>query len=210
MIITGFEKKGRKVLVHFDDGNSLLLNYEIFMKNGLKMNSEISESRFAFLQDENLKYDIKQTAFNLLSRRLHSSAEIRTKLRQKYPNRDYIEDIINALIEGRYLDDQKFAAEFVSEKSRAKLWGSRKINAELKRRGIDNKTAGEEFIREHILNPGEHLLTAAEKKLKSLRGRGTPDQKLRQKLIAYLLGKGFDYDDIKRTADKIINYREED
>jgi hypothetical protein len=95
MLITGFEKKGKRVLVHFDDGSHIILNYEILLKNGLRINNDLSESRLDLLSEENLKYEIKQSAFYLLSRRLHSSSELKTKLRQKYHHSDYIDEIIN-------------------------------------------------------------------------------------------------------------------
>jgi regulatory protein len=207
MIITGFEKRGRRVLVRFDDGSSLLLNYEIFMKNGLRINNDLSESRLDLLRNENLKHEIKQTAFNLLARRLHSSSELRTKLRLKYHHTEFIEEILTHLSENKYLDDDKFAADFIEEKSKSKLWGSNKIKAELSRRGIKNKSIDKEFIESHLDNNAETLRIAAEKKYNILQKRNLPEDKLRQKLITYLLGKGFDYEDIKVQVNLLIRQR---
>jgi len=204
MRITGLRKKGRRVEVSFDNSSTLVLHYEIFLKNGLKMNIELSESRFLFLKEENLKYEVKQSAMNLLARRLHSTRELRTKLLQKYHNPEIIEEILNYLTENNYLDDKQFASEFISEKSKSKLWGGRKINAELRKRGIDNRVADDEFIGEHLTGSSEHLKTAAEKKLKNLLSRNTPPEKIKQKLISYLMGKGYDYDDIKSVTDEML------
>lgn len=204
MRITGLRKKGRRVEVSFDNSSALVLNYEIFLKNGLKMNMELSESRFLLLQEENLKYEIKQSALNLLARRLHSTRELRTKLLQKHRNPEIIEDVLNYLMENNYLNDKQFASEFISEKSKSKLWGSRKINAELRKKGIDNRVADDEFIGEHLTGNNEHLKTAAEKKLKNLSGRNIPPEKIKQKLISYLLSKGYDYDDIKTVTNEML------
>jgi len=204
MVITGFEKKGKRVLVHFDNGTGILLNYEIFMKNGLRINNDLSESRFSLLQEDNIKHEIKLTAFNLLSRRIPSSSELKTKLRQKHHNSPYIDEIVEYLIENKYLDDKKFAAQFIEEKGESKLWGNRKISSELKRRGINYELADEEFITEHLENNSGHLMAAAQKKLKNLTGRKIPDKMIRQKLIAFLLGKGFNYDDISAVVEKLV------
>jgi regulatory protein len=204
MIVTGFEKKGRKVLVHFDDGSTVILNYEVLLKNGIRKDETLSESRFSFICDENLKYDIKHCAFNLLSRRLHSTSELKIKLKQKFRNYELIEEVIAHLSENKYLDDNKFTSEFVAEKSRTKLWGSRKISAELKRRGIDYKIADEDSINNFIGENITNLKLCAEKKLKSLKNRNTPENKLKLKMTAYLLGKGFSYDEIKNVVDNLL------
>jgi regulatory protein len=206
MNITGFEKKGRRVLVNFDNGRHLVLNYEIFLKNGLRLNESLTEDRFSFLQEENLKYDIKQSAFNLLARRLHSSAELRNKLRQKYHNITFINAVIEYLSVNNYLDDRKFVEEFISEKSKSKLWGNRKIIAEIKKRGISEKIASLEFISGKLENSSDHLRIAAEKKLKNLTYRKTPENRVRQKLTAFLLSKGFDYDEIKNVIDPLLKH----
>lgn len=204
MNVTGFEKKGRKVLVNFDNGKHLVLNYEIFLKNGLRLNENLTEDRFSFIQDENLKYEIKQSAFNLLARRLHSSAELRNKLRQKYHNISFINEVVEYLSVNNYLNDEKFVEEFISEKSKSKLWGNRKISAELKKKGINEKIASLDFISGKLENNSDHLRVAAEKKLKNLTSRKTPENKLRQKLTAFLLSKGFNYDEIKNIIDPLL------
>lgn len=204
MIVTGLRKKGKKVKVSFDDGGDLVLNYEIFMKNGLKMNGEISENRFLFLKIENLKYDIKQTALNIIARRLHSSKELKTKLLQKYRNSEYIDEVITYLTENRYLDDEKFATEFIEEKSRLKLWGSRKIAAELKKRGITESSINDRLLNGHLADYQDNLKTAGQKKLRNLLARKTPPDKIKTKLISYLISKGFDYDDIKGSLQEIL------
>jgi regulatory protein len=197
MLITGFEKKGKRVLVHFDDGSHIILNYEILLKNGLRINNDLSESRLDLLSEENLKYEIKQSAFYLLSRRLHSSSELKTKLRQKYHHSDYIDEIISDLAEKKYLDDEKFAAEFIEEKGKSKLWGNNKIKMELRKRGIKSSVIDDNLLESHQDNTSEILKKAAEKKLRILQNRNLPEDKLKQKLITYLLGKGFNYDEIK-------------
>jgi regulatory protein len=204
MVITGFEKKGRKILVRFDDYSSIVLNYEIFLKNGLKINSDLSESRLNLLRDENIKYEIKQTAFSLLSRRLHSSSELITKLKQKYHHAEFIEETVNNLIQNNYLDDAKFAAEFIEEKGKVKLWGSRKIKMELRKRGVANTILNDESVETRLEDSSESLEKAARKKYKLLQNRNLPEDKLKQKLITYLIGKGFEYDEIKIIVNNLI------
>lgn len=53
-------KDDENVIIFLDDGNKLFLSYEVFIKNRLKKDIEISEDWFSFLIKENQKYFIKK------------------------------------------------------------------------------------------------------------------------------------------------------
>jgi SOS response regulatory protein OraA/RecX len=68
---------------------------------------------------------------------------------------------------------------------------------ELRKRGIKSSVIDDNLLESHQDNTSEILKIAAEKKLRILQNRNLPEDKLKQKLITYLLGKGFNYDEIK-------------
>ena len=77
MVIAKIQKKNdNNVIVLLDNDQKLFLSYEVLLKNGLRKGSEISESHFDFLVKENQKYFIKQKAYLLLGKRLHSVYEL--------------------------------------------------------------------------------------------------------------------------------------
>ncbi len=125
------KKDERNVTVYLDNDEKLYLSYEVFLKNGLRKNMEISEGHFSLLVKENQIYHIKQRAWRFLARRMHSMNEMRIKLKQKGYDHILIEDVLGELVQKGYLDDAKFAAMFAEENIKSKLWGFAKIKAEL-------------------------------------------------------------------------------
>jgi len=206
MKIDRIVKKGLgNVLILFDDSATLILSIEIFLKSGLKKNDEISENRFSALINENKKFYLKQRAFRLLGRRQHSTLELKQKLSQKNREPKLINEVLNELITGGYIDDKKFASVFVEEKLRSKHWGDKKLKSELIKKGIDAGTITE-VLKHHITT--ENKLQSAEllavKKLDRLKHRKFDLQTLRKKVAAFLMTKGYDYEIIKEVSNKIL------
>jgi len=206
MKIDRIVKKGLgNVLILFDYSAALILSIEIFLKSGLKKNDEISENRFSALINENKKFHLKQRAFRLLGRRQHSILELKQKLSQKNRESGLINEVLNELITGGYLDDKKFASIFVEEKLRSKHWGDKKLKSELIKKGIDAGTISE-VLNQHITS--ENKLQSAEllavKKLDQLKHRKYDLLTLRKKLAGFLTTKGYDYDIIKEVSNEIL------
>jgi len=206
MRIEGIAKKDEKnVKITLDNGDTLYLAYDVFFKNGLKKNDEISESRFSFLTCENQKFYLKQKAFRYLGRRLHSAYELKLKLRQKGYSLDLIDQIIDELINSNYVNDNEFALLFAEENIKNKLWGRRKLEAELFKKGIDRNIVSH-VVREKF-SGGDELSMALElgrKKVRSLSSRGFETEKIKTRLISFLLTKGYDYEISSRTVEILI------
>jgi regulatory protein len=208
MIIERIEKKDSiNVIVHLDNNQKLYLAYEVLLKNGLRKGSDISESHFDILVKENQKFFIKQKAFTLLGKRLHSVYELRTKLRQKKYDNDLISLTIDDLIKGDYLNDTKFAEMYSDEKLRLKLWGKTKLKSELFKKGIPAQIITE-VLDEKFPGSSEELdnaLSLAVKKYNSLKNRNMEHQKLVQRLYTFLISKGYSYDIAKQAVGKLFN-----
>ena len=200
------KKNDSTVIIFLDNNERLFLSYEVFLKNGLKKDDEISESRFSFLIRENQKYFIKHRAYNYLSRRSHSEFELVNKLKQKGYDQELITPIIEELKENKYLDDLEFSREFTAENIRRKHWGKHKLKSELIKRHIDRDTiltvVSENFDPE---NEAENALALGAKKLKILIVKPLPKEKLEQKLYSYLNSKGFEFDIIQKVVNKLLD-----
>ena len=206
MKITRVVKKDSKnVSIHLDNGNVIFINYEIFIKSGLRKNDNISENQIDSLIKENQRFAVKQRAFRYLGRRLLSENELRIKLRLKKYDENIINEIIEDLKEKNYLDDLEFANIFSSENIRNKFWGKNKVKAELMRRGINNEiilqVLLEKFPEGNDLNNAVEL---AQKKYQLLSKRNLEQKKIKEKMISFLFSKGYDYEVIKEALEKII------
>jgi regulatory protein len=206
MRIDGIEKKDEKnVTITFENGERLYLAYDVFLKNGLKKNDEFSESRFSFLVEENQLFHLKQKAFRYLGRRLHSSYELKLKLKRKGYKQELIEQVIEELINGNYVNDYEFASLFADENIGNKLWGRKKLEAELFKKGIDRNIISQ-IINEKFSTGSEldQALELGRKKIKSLLSRGIDNEKLKIRLVSFLLTKGYDYEISRRTAEILL------
>lgn len=208
MVIAKIQKKNdNNVIVLLDNDQKLFLSYEVLLKNGLRKGSEISESHFDFLVKENQKYFIKQKAYTLLGKRLHSVYELRTKLRQKKYDQNLIQIIIDELLDSRYLDDTKFAEMFSEEKLRLKLWGKIKLKSELMKKGVSSAIITA-VLEEKFPAVEEELDNASQlvkKKYNSLKNRNMEKQKLVKRLYAFLISKGYSYDISRQAIEKLFN-----
>jgi regulatory protein len=203
------KKDERNVIVLFDEGDKLILSYEVCVRNELRKDKEISRSLFDSLLVENQKYHIKQKAFILIGRRLHSSRELEIKLRQKKYDANLVSSVIEELVQSGIIDDKIFAEEFAEEKIRLKLWGNKKIESELIKRGISrqivNQVVSDLFTEKEWL---ENAASLAARKLKQLRIRGYDDLILRQKLLNFLIQRGYDYDEAKNAVNSLMNSKD--
>lgn len=105
---------------------------------------------------------------------------------------DYIEEV-------GLVDDDLYVKFFVEDSFRIKNKGARKIVYELKQRGIDDDKINE-AIDEASDMQYEALKEAYERKLEATKSE-TDQYKRKNKIIRFLISRGFDYSDIKDIVD---------
>ena len=116
--------------------------------------------------------------------------EVRDKLSEIGIWGDDAGQIIVALIEEKFLDEERFARSFVRGKHRFKKWGRIKIKQELKRKDISAyclKMGFQEIDETEYL---ETLTTIITKKDKLLKAKNDYDRK--NKLAKYAMTKGYE------------------
>jgi len=198
-------KDEKNVSVYFDNEECLILSVDTFYNSGLRKGDEISEDRFSFFIEQNILYHIKQRALSFLARRFHSERELLIKLKSKSYEERLIKIVLNGLREKSFIDDQIFANHFIEEKLKRKRWGKNKIRAALFSKGVSASIIDEilqSFDSEQDQN--DAALGLAKKKIESLKLRETDKRKLAQKIISFLLSRGFDYEVSTGAVNKII------
>ena len=120
------------------------------------------------------------------------SHDVRCKLQKLGADESTISKIIAKLQKDDYLDDARFANAFAYGKFKNNRWGKTKIRAGLMKRQVSelhiNKAL--EVIDDESYR--QCLLFLINKKTKELEGK--PPDKLREKVVAYCLQKGFEAD----------------
>lgn len=198
-------KDEKNVSVYFEDGQRLILSEDTFYSSGLRKGDEISEDRFSFFVEQNILYYIKQRAISFLARRFHSERELLLKLKTKSYEERLIKIVLQNLKDHSFIDDKNFASHFIEEKLKRKKWGMNKIKSALYTKGVSSKII-DELLKEfdNTENNLESITEIAAKKINQLRKRNVDEKKLYQKVITFLLSRGFDYETSSEVCRKII------
>jgi len=205
MVITAINKKDdNNFIIHLDNGDKLYLSLEVFMKNGLRKGDEISEDRFAFFVRENQKYFVRLSALRFIANRLHSSRELNTKLLKKKYDKEIVAEIVADLSSKGLINDFDFALAYAGENVRNKQWGKNKIKAGLFQKGVASQIIDkvlEGFFAED--DELDNAVRLAQKKKNILVKRNMDEQKLKQKLITFLISRGYSYELAKNALYKM-------
>jgi regulatory protein len=110
--------------------------------------------------------------------------------------------VLQRLIAERFIDDSRYAAAFVREKINLSGWGSYKIVAALRRKGVDNRIIENALFQYGSVDMEERLQGLLEKKIKTVKYRDTSD--LRAKLFRFAASRGYDYSTAMQAVDRVV------
>ena len=204
-VIRILRKDDNNVVIHFDNDDKLIISEDVFYNSGLRKGDEISGDRYSFFVERNKIYYIKQRALSFLSRRFHSEKELYLKLKTKSYDERLIKEVIQDLVSRNFIDDRNFAFHFIEEKLKKRKWGANKIRSALYVKGISGEIIDEE-LKKIDNTPGlnETIREIATKKINQLKNRNTDEKKIFQKVIQFLISRGFDYESSKDVCNKLI------
>lgn len=195
MQISGLDKKRMRIFL--EDGRSFVLYRGEVRRYSLEEGEELSDGQYEEICSEILKKRARRRTMHLLEKMDRTEAQIREKLRQGFYPEEIIEDAV-AYVKGyHYLDDSRYAENYVRNQREKK--SRRKIQMELMAKGIDRELA-EQALEEECQreNEQELILKWVEKKHYSAQ---TADLKEKQRMYQFLMRKGFQSDDILHVLD---------
>lgn len=156
-------------------------------------------SLYKQLRDAEDLVAIREACFRYLSRRDHSSFELKQKVKKKGYKEIDVELVIKNLSESGYINDEKFAAKFVEEKTELNQWGPKKIKSHLYKKGVARKIIGNVLSHKTDDLQLQHICVDLVMKRKRHFLRETDDYKRKQKIYRYLAGRGFSGSVIKKS-----------
>lgn len=109
--------------------------------------------------------------------------------------------IMQQLIDGKYIDDERYTRAFVHDKAIFDRWGRRKIEQALRLRHIPSSVYGPVIDDVDDEQWTESLRYLLERKRDSIHARN--DYELRGKLAKYALQRGFTMDIIRQCLDDV-------
>ena len=141
--------------------------------------------------------DLYTAAINSLARRAYSVYEMRTYLERRAEDKDAVKSILDRLKELNYLDDARYARQFVRLRTELRKQGAFRIARDLRARGVPDRHI-EAALAERPAESNEAALVRARlaRRIKSL--RGPLDERRVASLYRSLLRAGFSADTIRR------------
>lgn len=135
----------------------------------------------------------------LCARSEHCQYEMTEKMRRWGVGEEDQAKVMERLVFGRYVDDERYARAFAKEKVRYNKWGRRKVEQALWLKHIDKAVATEAL--EAI--PDEEYLAALRPLLRQKRKSTKADSEyeLTAKLVKFALGRGFTMDIIRQCME---------
>jgi len=140
-IATTVERRGRRVLVTFDDADPLECDRSFRGAQSIKPGQTIDDRILQRLRDEATRHAAELTAVRWLAKRARSRSDIRQRLRRDRIPTNVIADTIATLEAQGYLDDEAYATAWTEERLRLRPRARRTIERELRAAGIAADTA---------------------------------------------------------------------
>lgn len=185
-------KNPERVSIFVEEKYGFSLSLDELIKHKLKKDDELTVGDVKKFKKISADSKLRGRALEWLMNRPHSEREFRDYLYRKKAEPEQIDSLVREFTEKGYLDNTKFAIWF-SELQARRNKSNRQISAELFKKGI-----GREVLAEVLEQGGEQetqrLKLLIEKKSKLSRYKDNP-----QKLMQYLVGQGFSWQDVKQA-----------
>jgi regulatory protein len=192
------KRKAKRVNVFLDGRFAFSLGAEVAARENLQVGQELSGDRVELLTGSDQLQRCMEAAYRYLSYRPRSESEIRERLQRRGFAAETIDGAVNHLREQNLLNDGDFA-QFWKDNRESFSPRSRWLTGrELRQKGVAS-----EVIEQVVagMNDGENAYRAALQK--SRRGAPADYQSFRRRLGDYLHRRGFNYEVISHTVEKV-------
>lgn len=201
MKITAIEqqkKNTRRYSLFLDGEFALGIDEGVLLKAGLGTGDTISQDGVDQLRTEDERFRAREAAFRLLKYRQRSEAEMRGRLGEKGFQPAVIEEVIQDLLAGEYLDDTEFATLFAEDLLTRKNIGPLRLRAELTKKQVPDRIINTTIERMYQKYSERELARqAASKKMATL--RRVDKETAYRRLTGYLARRGFHWDVINEV-----------
>lgn len=174
-----------------------------FIGAWLEVGQVITEEKISQLIQQDERERAFQTATKFISYKPRTEFEVRTRLLSNDISELIIEDVIDELIQKKYIDDQDFATQWVEVRCKTKPRSRFLLTRELIRKGIQ-----EELI-EKILQkaPQEKVLAYELCEKYNRKFAGCNNEIYKKKISDALLRRGFSYSVTQEVVKELVSSR---
>ena len=200
------QKKKDRVNVYLDGKFGFGIDLDNFVVLNLRVDQELSESEIEKIIKKADFQKVLEKLLNFIMFRPRSEKEVRDWLYRKKVAETVHKDLFIKVKQLDLLDDMKFAKWWIETRQLFRPKPKRILEIELRRKGI-SKEIVREVIDETEVPEGKIALDQLLKR--SAYWKRVEKEKLKQKMIEYLVRKGFGFE-IAKNAIKDYNNHEDD
>lgn len=197
--IVEFDKKRSKVFI---DGEFAFVMYKgEFREYGIKLDAEITDEVYDSILTVLLPKRATKRAMNLLQKRDYTEAKLREKLAEGLYPEEAVDAAIDYVKSYHYLDDERFARDYITYHMSTK--SKNRIVQDLNNKGIKKDILIpiiEELYEEEDSDPEASQIEAL---LQKKHYSKDLEYKEQQKIIAFLLRRGYSLDKVKHVINSI-------
>ena len=190
--------------IYLDNRRAFSLSLAVIHKAGLRLDQNLSPPEIEELIQEDIAQAALDAALHFLAYRPRSESEIKARLRRRKFDEKAIESVLQRLEEQGLIDDLAFAQFWRENRDSFSPRSKRLLKMELRRKGVPLNT-----IEEAVESSDDQFnaYRAGVKKARAL--RALDYGAFREKLGAFLQRRGFSYDVVGPTVERLWREREE-
>lgn len=198
--ITEIKYRETHIQVTLDTGEVLQVPGNITGSLTLKQGLSLDTAMYEYLKDESERFICRRRALDYLSSRNRTVLELRRLLKKKNFSENIISEIIDSLTSAGYIDDFRYAVDYISTRRRKKVIGDSLLKSELYRKGVPSKS-----IDRAIRRTDDTTLDFEDIYRESLKKLARIEQKKNKtaKIALFLRQRGFDSTIIRKVIDRM-------
>jgi regulatory protein len=171
----------------------------------LKVGQDLTSSKIAKLQAQDEREVAYMQALRFLDYRPRSRAEVRKKLEKHAIPPEVIKDVFKRLERSGLVNDERFAQDWVKNRSEFRPRSRRALAYELHQRGLADSA-----IEKALEGINEEPLAYRAALKQARRYEGLPIRDFRNKLGSYLARRGFSYEIIKEVVTRVWDEKQQE
>jgi regulatory protein len=192
---------GERIKLHLSDGSCFFISRQDLQAEDISPldlipGLEICETVVQRLKHSSARRQTRDKALELLARAPHTTFSLRQKLRKRALDARIVEEVLEDLTEMQYLDDLRFAENWLRNRTERRPEGRAVLVAGLLRKGVRRELAEQAVQRMLTPRMEEENARRALEKL-SRRGERDPG-----KLMKKLRARGFSFPTIRRVMEE--------
>ena len=206
--VSTVEKARGKIRVVLESGTQYLLLKSVWAERRLEPGQEVDEEELSRWVASRQYKSALEKSVAMLAARACSEGEIRTKLRRTGYAPETADRVIARLRKEGFVNDREFARQWAAGRTGMK-YGPRRIAQELGMKGVartDAEEAVSEIPEEEML---ENAVLLARKALSGAKA-GEDPRKTRQRITAYVVRRGYDWDTAREACARVLNPEEDE